>query len=109
MAIATAQHGGERDEDTSRMDERLALISGQLAVQGQQIRAILEILTAEKVSDGPSLATQIVALIERLDVQTRYLKELGVAVVTLSRELPLNLVAAIGDNLDIPSRDGADT
>lgn len=109
MATMTAQNGGERDEDTRGVDERLGLISGQLAVQGQQIRAILEILTAEKVSDGPSLATQIVALIERLDVQTRYLKELGVAVVTLGRELPLNLVAAIGDNLDMPRGDGADT
>ena len=47
-------------------------------------------------------------LIARLDTQTRYLKELGVAVVTLGRELPLSLVAAIDDNLDIPRRNGAE-
>ena len=108
MATTGTQQGGERDEDTNGVDERLALISSQLAIQGQQIRAILEILTAEKVSDGPSLATQVGELIARLDTQTRYLKELGVAVVTLGRELPLNLVAAIDDNLDIPRRNGGD-
>ncbi len=109
MATTGTQQGVERDESTNGVDERLALISGQLAIQGQQIRAILELLTAEKVSDGPSLATQVVELIARLDTQTRYLKELGVAVVTLGRELPLHLVAAIDDNLDIPRRNGADT
>lgn len=108
MATTTVQHGGDRDEDAGGVDERLALISGQLAIQGQQIRTILELLTVEKVSDGPSLATQMVALIERLDAQTRYLKELGVAVVTLGRELPLSLVAAIDDNLDIARRTGGD-
>ncbi len=108
MATKTAQHEGEREEDANGADERLALISSQLAVQGQQIRAILEILTAEPISDGPSLAAQVVELIARLDTQTRYLKELGVAVVTLGRELPLHLVAAIDDNLDIPRRNGGD-
>ena len=106
MATRAAQATVERDGNTNGVDERLALISGQLAVQGEQVRAILEILTADKASDGPSLATQLGELMVRLDNQNCHLKELAVAVGTLSRDLPLNLVAAIDDNLDVSRRNG---
>ena len=106
MATKTAHATVEREKNANGVDERLALISSQLAVQGEQVRAILEILTADKASDGPSLVTQIGELIVRLDNQNRYLKELAVAVSTLGRDLPLNLVAAIDDNLDIPRLNG---
>ena len=109
MATKTAHATVERDENANGVDERLGLISGQLAVQGEQVRAILEILTADKASDGPSLATQMGELIVRLDNQNRYLKELAVAVGTLGRDLPLSLVAAIDDNLDSPRRNGEGT
>jgi len=108
MATGTGQAMSGRGEPASAVDERLALISGQLAVQGEQIRSILEILTAEKANDGPSLATQMGELITRLDTQTRTIKDLAVAVGTLGRDLPLDLVAAINDNLDIPHRNGGD-
>lgn len=109
MATKTAHATVERGGDANGVNERLALISGQLAVQGEQVRAILEILTADKASDGPSLATQIGELIVRLDNQNYHLKELAAAVGTLGRDLPLNLVAAIDDNLDIPRRHGDGT
>ena len=109
MATKTAHATVERDGNANGMDEHLALISGQLAVQGEQVRAILEILTADKASDGPSLATQMGELIVRLDNQNRYLEELAVAVGTLGRDLPLSLVAAIDDNLDILRRNSDGT
>lgn len=101
MAVTTRQ---EQDESAGGVEERLALISSQLAVQGEQIRAILGLLTAERASNGPSLAKQMGDLIDRLDNQTDYLKDLAVAVGKLGRDLPLDLVAAIDDNLDIPRR-----
>ena len=106
MATKIVQATVERDGNASGVDERLALISSQLAVQGEQVRAILEILTADKASDGPSLTTQMGELIVRLDNQNCYLKELAVAVGTLGRDLPLSLVAAIDDNLDVSRRNG---
>jgi len=99
MATRTEQRVEDQQGNMREVDERLGLISEQLAVQGEQIRAILKILTAEKDSDGPSLVVLLGELILRLDGQTRYLKEVAVAVRTLGRELPNDLVAAIGDNL----------
>jgi hypothetical protein len=99
MATRTEQRGEEQQGNMREVDERLGLISEQLAVQGEQSRAILKILTAEKDSDGPSLVVLLGELILRLDGQNRYLKEVAVAVRTLGRELPNDLVAAIGDNL----------
>ncbi len=99
MATRTEQRVEDQQGNMREVDERLGLISEQLAVQGEQIRAILKILTAEKDSDGPSLVVLLGELILRLDGQTRYLKEVAVAVRTLGRELPNDLVAAIGENL----------
>ncbi len=99
MATRTEQQVEKQQGNMREVDERLGLISEQLAVQGEQIRAILKILTAEKDSDGPSLVVLLGELILRLDGQTRYLKEVAVAVRTLGRELPNDLVEAIADNL----------
>lgn len=106
MATKTAHATVEREKNANGVDERLALISSQLAVQGEQVRAILEILTADTASDGPSLATQMGELIVRLNNQNCHLKELAVAIGMLGRDLPLNLVAAIDDNLDVSRRNG---
>ena len=106
MAKTTTRPEGNRDVEADG-DDRLALILQLVVVQGEQIRSILQVLTAEKPSDGPSLATQLGELILRLDGQTTYLKYLAVAVSKLRRDLPLALVTAIDDNLDIPHRNGA--
>jgi len=108
MATRTEQRVESQQENMREVDERLGLISEQLAVQGEQIRAILKLLTAEKDSDGPSLVVLLGELILRLDGQTRYLKEVAVAVRTLGRELPNDLVAAIGDNLGGRHSSGTD-
>ena len=99
MATKTEHRLEEQDGNMREVDERLGLISEQLAVQGEQIRAILKILTAEKEGDGPSVVVLLGELILRLDGQTRYLKEVAIAVRTLGQELPNDLVAAISDNL----------
>jgi hypothetical protein len=108
MATRTEQRVEDQQGNMRQVDERLGLISEQLAVQGEQIRAILKILTAEKDSDGPSLVVLLGELILRLDGQTRYLKEVAVAVRTLGRELPNDLVAAIGENLGVRHGSGTD-
>lgn len=100
MATRTEQRIEEQQGNMREVDERLGLISEQLAVQGEQIRAILKILTAEKEGDGPNLVVLLGELILRLDGQTRYLKEVAIAVKTLGQELPNELVAAIGNNLN---------
>lgn len=105
MAKTTVQPEGNRDEDTGA-DDRLGLILKLLVVQGEQTRSILQVLTAEKPSDGPSLAAQVGELIARLDDQNRYFRELTLAVGKLGRDLPGDLVAAISDSLDVPARDG---
>jgi len=106
MARTTAQQECSRDEEAGG-DDRLGLILQLLVVQGEQTRSILQVLTAEKPSDGPSLATQVGELIARLDDQNRHLKELTLAVGKLARDLPRDLVAAIGDGLDGLTRTGA--
>jgi hypothetical protein len=106
MATTTEKRAEEQQGNMREVDERLGLIAEQLAVQGEQIRAILKILTAEKEGDGPSLVVLLGELILRLDGQTRYLKEVAIAVRTLGQELPNELVAAIGNNLSGRLGDG---
>ena len=101
-AQADVNRGGTVDDT-----DRLELVLQLLVVQGEQTRSILQVLTAEKPSDGPSLATQVGILIARLDDQTRYMKELILAIGKLGRDLPGDLVAAVGDSLDKPARNGA--
>lgn len=108
MATRATWSDDERDEHASRTDEHLALISGQLTIQGEQIGSILKILTAAQASDGPSLAEKLVELISRFDNQSTYIKELTVVVAKLAHDLPLDLVAAIDDNLDVARRKGGD-
>ena len=106
MATTTEHRLEEQKRNMREVDERLGLISEQLAVQGEQIRAILKILTAEKEGDGPSLVVLLGELILRLDGQTRHLKEVAVAVRTFGQELPNDLVAAISDSLSGRRSDG---
>lgn len=106
MARTIAQPESSRDEEAAG-DDRLGLILQLLVVQGEQTRSILQVLTAEKPSDGPSLATQVGVLIDRLDDQTRCLKELTLAISKLGRDLPDELVAAISVSLDTPPRNGS--
>jgi len=84
--------------------EALSPVRERLDVYGEMLNRILLILTEEKESDGPSLAELMGELIKRIDSQSRYLADLTTAVAQLGINLPLDLVKAIDDNLDIPHR-----
>ncbi len=94
----------EHAENTERLTQALSPIHERLDVHGEMLKRIIQILTEEKESDGPTLYQLLADLIARLDGQSRYLKDLTVAVGKLGVNLPLDLVQAIDDNLDIPRR-----
>ena len=77
----------------------------RLDVHGEMLQRIIQILTEEKESDGPGLYKLLADLIARIEGQNRYLKDLTVAVAKLGINLPLDLVRAIDDNLDLARRD----
>ena len=99
----------EQHEDGTRKkvepgNEDLADIRAQLASHGEMLKAILVLLQAEPAGDGPSLGKLLEALVAGIGEQSRYLKDIGLAIGKLGRDLPLDLVAAIDDNLDVPRR-----
>ena len=87
------------------MSSYLGHIYARLDVQGEMLKRILMILMEEKESDGPSLFQLLADLITRIDGQSLYLKDLTVAVAKLGMNLPLDVVTAIDDNLDLPRRE----
>ncbi len=97
------QEGG-REEGAAASAPILARILAEQAVHGRLLHTILELLTANRDDDGPSLSRLIETLVAAISDQTRALADLSMAVAKFGRELPLDLVAAIDDNLDIPRR-----
>ena len=95
---------GSRGEGAAASSPILASILAEQAVHGRLLHTILELLTANRDDDGPSLSKLIESLVAAIGEQTRALADLSVAVAKFGRELPLDLVAAIDDNLDIPRR-----
>jgi hypothetical protein len=95
---------GDRKEDAESPVLTNRMIAEQLASHGDMLRMILSILQQGANDEGPSLAEMIAALISGVGAQNQLLKELVAAIGKLSRDLPLDLVAAIDDNLDIPRR-----
>ena len=94
----------EPSENLEGLAQALAPIHERLDVHGEMLKRILQVLTEERESDGPNLYQLLADLIARIDGQSRYLKNLTVAVGKLGKELPLDLVQAIDDNLDISRR-----
>ena len=80
----------------------LTPVMERLDLHGEMLKRIVQLLTAEKQSNGPTLYDLLADLIKRLDNQSAYLKDLTVAVAQLGINLPLDLIKAIDDNLDIP-------
>ena len=104
MAPQAARDPKEHTKNMEDLAEALSPLRERLDVHGQMLNRILQILTEEKEGDGPSLVDLLADLIKRIDNQSRYLAELTVAVSQLGINLPLDLIKAIGDNLDISNR-----
>ena len=104
MAHKAARDPKEHTENMAALTEALSPIRERLDVHGEMLNRILLILTEEKQSDGPTIYDLLADLIKRIDNQSRYLADLTTAVAQLGINLPLDLVKAIDDNLDIPHR-----
>ena len=94
----------EHPENAEGLAQALAPVCERLDIHGEMLKRILQVLTEEKESDGPNLFQLLSDLIVRIDGQSHYLKNLTVAVGKLGKELPLDLVQAIDDNLDLSHR-----
>ena len=101
------QDEGFRDEGDETEPAVIVAIYDQLASHGDMLRMILSLLQPKAPKDGPDLGKLLEALVTGINEQSGYLREISVALGKLGRELPLDLVAAIDDNLDIPRRNGA--
>ena len=104
MASKKTRVPEERSENADAAAQAMAPVLERLDLHGEMLARIIQLLTEEKGSDGPSLFDLLADLIKRLDNQSAYLKDLTVAVAQLGINLPLDLVQAIDDNLDIPHR-----
>lgn len=104
MATKKTRIPKKQDQNIEALGQALSPIHERLDVHGEMLKRIIQLLTEEKENDGPTLYQLLADLIVRLDGQSRYLKDLTVAVGQLGVNLPLDLVKAIDDNLDIPSR-----
>jgi len=104
MATKKTRISEERSENSDAAAQALAPVMERLDVHGEMLKRIIQLLTEEKQSDGPTLYDLLADLIKRIDSQSAYLKDLTVAVAKLGINLPLDLIKAIDDNLDIPHR-----
>ena len=93
-----------REEAATAASPILARILAEQGIHGRFLHMILELLTASRDDDGPGLSKLLESLVAAIGDQTRALAELSMAVAKFGRELPLDLVAAIDDNLDVPRR-----
>ena len=104
MATKKTRISEERSENAEAAAQALAPVMERLDLHGEMLKHIIQLLTEEKQSDGPSLYDLLAELIKRIDNQSAYLKDLTVAVAQLGINLPLDLIKAIDDNLDLPHR-----
>ena len=104
MATKKTRISKEHNENIDAAAQALAPVMERLDLHGEMLKHIIKLLTEEKQSDGPTLYDLLADLIKRIDNQSAYLKDLTVAVAQLGINLPLDLIKAIDDNLDIPHR-----
>jgi hypothetical protein len=95
---------GDREERAAVRDATLAGIAATLIEHSKMLRAILTLLTAVASKDGDYLGELLEAMIARPADQTAALPALSAGLTKLGYDLPLDLVPAIDDHLDIPRR-----
>jgi hypothetical protein len=88
------------NEGLTALQGAVTLIASELGIHRKFLSRILEILTPdEEPASGPSLHELLAELIVRLDRQSIALKDILVAQRKLARDLPLDVVRIIDDNL----------
>ncbi len=88
------------DEGITALRGSATLVADTLRFHGEALNRILDILTPdEEASSGPPLHELIGHLITRLDRQSVMLRDILVAQGKLARDLPLDVVRVIDDNL----------
>ena len=88
------------DQGIVGLQSAMTLIAGELRIHGECLQRILETITPEEAGQsGPPLHELLGHLIARLDRQSTMLKDILAAQVTLARNLPLDVVRVIDDNL----------
>ena len=88
------------DQGIVGLQSAMALIASELRVHGECLQRILETITPEEAGQsGPPLHELLGHLIARLDSQSIMLKDILAAQVALARNLPLDVVRVIDDNL----------
>ena len=97
---------GDREGRGGVSADAIQHIDDRLAGHGEMLKAILALLQAGASNDGPSLSKLLERLVASVDTQTKAIGALTTHIVKLRHDLPLDLVAAIDDNLDIPRRNG---
>ena len=85
----------------------VALLSDELRLHGEALNRILELLTPDEMQSGPPLHELLGHLVGRLDRQSLMLKDILTAQVALARNLPLDVVRVIDDNLSVADHPGA--
>jgi len=100
------------DQSIVALQSAIALIASELRIHGECLQRILETITPEEAEQsGPPLHELLGHLIARLDSQSIMLKDILAAQVALARNLPLDVVRGIDDNLSgvrPPATDAAD-
>ena len=88
------------DQGIVGLQSAMALIASELRIHGECLQRILETITPEEAEQsGPPLHELLGHLIARLDSQSIMLKDILAAQVALARNLPLDVVRVIDDNL----------
>ncbi len=97
---------GNREEGAGAGTDAMQHIDDRLTSHGEMLKAILALLQAGASNDGPSLGKLLERLVASVETQTGAITALTTHIAKLRHDLPLDLVAAIDDNLDIPRRNG---
>ena len=88
------------DRGVAALQSAMVLIASELRIHGECLQRILETITPEEAEQsGPPLHELLGHLIARLDSQSIMLKDILAAQVALARNLPLDVVRVIDDNL----------
>ena len=88
------------DQGIVALQSAMALIASELRIHGECLQRILETVTPEEAGEsGPPLHELLGHLIARLDSQSIMLKDILAAQIALARNLPLDVVRVIDDNL----------
>jgi hypothetical protein len=96
--------------NTDKLDLLIGLvgnISTRQEMQGQMLLSILQ-LVAPKEGAGPQIADLLAQMIAKLDSLSNVMHETTKEISRIGRNLPLEVVRAIDDNLGMANGSGAD-